>query len=181
MSLAVRAAALAGLVAASGLYATILLGGSLALAGVAVAGFLMFGLGAMYGHSGLTVVGLGAVVLGAGLATDRSTGGIIAAVVIGVAASATLVATDASWWLRRDAHVDPAVISGLAKAFVPVWATGAVLAAAVIRLSGGSSVTIWLLPAGIITAAGLVAIVGWVTLRRHRRHDPQSDRRASAV
>lgn len=178
--LAARAALLAGILAASGVFVAVMTGGLSLLPVGAVAGFVLFGLGLFYGHGPLTAAGLAGVALTAGLAVDRAADGwlsLIAVVAIGLAASATLVAADASWWLRRDPDVDPAVITGLAATMGPVWLAGAVLGATAVGVSHVGRIGIWLLPVALVFVATLTAVMGWATRGRHRRHDPQADRR----
>jgi hypothetical protein len=180
MTVAGRAALLSGVIGAAGVFLVVVAAGlGVLLVGVVI-GFLGFALGLFHGHGPLTSLGLAVVALTAGVAVDDGAGGLVALiglVGIGVAASAALVAADASWWLRRDARIDLEVASGLARTLGPAWGVGAVLGAGAILMSRHARITIWLLPAGILATAGLTAVLGLVTRSRHRRPDPQADRR----
>lgn len=182
LTVAGRAAWLSGVIGAAGVFVAAVAGGIGVVAVGALFGFGGLVLGLYNGHGPLTSMGLAVVALCAGVAVDDAAHGVLAVaglVAIGVAASAALVAADASWWLRRDARVDLSVVTGLARVLGPAWLVGAVLGLGAIALSNLAAIGIWLLPAGILATAGLTAVLGVVTRSRHRRPDPQFERRYS--
>lgn len=181
LTVAGRAALLAALVGLAGVFVTVVAGGFGVLAVGAVLGYFILALGLFNGHGPMTSIGLAVVALTAGVAVDDRAGGVVAVVglvALGVAASAALVAADASWWLRRDAQVDLGVAAGLLRTLGPAWLAGAVLGALAIAVAHQGRISIWLLPAGILAAALLTLVLGVVTRNRHRRID-QVDRRFS--
>jgi hypothetical protein len=177
MNLAARTAALAILMAVIGVFATAALGGVSWLVPVAIVGFVLFGAGVFYGQGLAAAVGLAAVASATAIATGTSLAAAALTAGIGVAASVTLVVADASWWLRRDPDVDPAVLRSLLGAMVPIWLLGAILGLGAVALASWAQAGLWLLPVALVAASGLVILATWVTRGRHRRHDPLADLR----
>ncbi|MEZ5408871.1 MAG: hypothetical protein R2761_12650 [Acidimicrobiales bacterium] len=175
IDLARRAAVLAIWVAGAGVFAAMALAGLSVLVPVALLGAIAFAVGVWYGLGFLTALGLCAVAVPAAMATPRTVAGYAAVIGMGVAASLALLAADASWWLRRDPQVDPAVARSLIRTYLPVWAVAALLGAGAMALGHEGPSSIWMLPAAIAVAAGLVGAAAAVTRGRHRRHDPLSD------
>lgn len=175
IDLARRAAVLAIWVAGVGVFATVALAGVSVLVPVALLGAMAFAVGVWYGLGFVTAVGLCAVAVPAAIAAPRTPAGYAAVIAMGVAASLALLVADASWWLRRDPQVDPAVARLLIRTYLPVWAVAALLGAGAVALGRKGPSSIWLLPAAIAVAAVLVGAAAAVTRGRHRRHDPLSD------
>jgi hypothetical protein len=117
-------AALAVLVAAIGVFVTLAMGGPSWLLPLALVGFVAFTVGVLLGHGPLAAAGVTALALATALATDHSLVGFLVVAATGLTVSALLVVVDASWWLRREPQVDPAVFVGLASTLAPVWAVG---------------------------------------------------------
>jgi len=175
IDLARRAAVLAIWVAGMGVFAAVALAGVSVLVPVALVGAIAFAVGVWYGLGFLTAVGLCAVAVPAAIATPRTLAGYAIVIGMGVVGSLALLVADASWWLRRDPQVDPAVVRGLIRTYLPVWAVAALLGAGAVALGRRGPASIWLLPAAIAVAAVLLGVAAAVTRGRHRRHDPLSD------
>ncbi len=175
IDLARRAAVLAIWVAGLGVVAALALAGVSVLVPAALVGAIAFAVGVWYGLGFVTAIGLCAVAVPAAIATPGTLPGHVAVIGMGVAASLALVVADASWWLRRDPQVDPAVARGLIRTHLPVWAMATLLGAGAVVVGQRGPSSIWLLPAAIVVAALLVGAAAAVTRARHRRHDPLSD------
>jgi len=167
-----QSAVVACLIGLGMLYVAVLQAGLIPSTGIAASGLVLLGLGIVSGHSGTVVTGLGALVFGTalGLGTDGAPTSVLVA--IGIAGPVVLVLTDASWWLRRDAEVDPEVGQRLAGSLVPGLVVGALIGMALLRATADATGPVWLVPIAVAVLAGAIAAAGETVRRRRPRLGP---------
>jgi hypothetical protein len=150
-------------------------GGELSIpVAVALGGFGLFSIGLPSGSGPVVATGLGTTARATARTQPAGTARRGMGSVIGGTATASLVAADSSWWLRRQPEVDRRVYGTIGRRVVAAWLIGAAMAAAASNLAGAVEWSIWLLPVAVAAAGALVAAAGYA-IGRGRGRGPSSE------